>query len=156
MSEQQQITPESTDPQAPESGKESQTFTQAELDKIVKDRVARERAKFPDYDELKARAEGSKTLEQRIESLEGDLTAAKSAALRSDIAAKHGISAEDRDLFLTGTDEASLTAQAQRLGAIESDRKKQGNKAPKEGDSTNSGTENEERAFAHDLFGRDN
>lgn len=32
------------------------TFTQAELDRIVQDRVARERQKFGDYDDLKAKA----------------------------------------------------------------------------------------------------
>ena len=32
------------------------TFTQAELDAIVADRLARERAKYPDYENLKAKA----------------------------------------------------------------------------------------------------
>ena len=32
------------------------TFTQAELDSIVADRLARERAKYPDYEDLKAKA----------------------------------------------------------------------------------------------------
>lgn len=137
-----------------EQAKEAQLVPQADVDRIVKERVARERAKYSDYDALKAKAEGSKTLEERLASLEGELTTAKATALRSDIAAKHGLSAEDRDLFLTGTDEATLTAQAQRLAERVADRKKQGNVAPKEGASYSTGTDSEERAFASELFGR--
>lgn len=46
--------------------------------------------------------------------------AEKSAAeaLRWRIAAKHGISDEDAETFLTGTDEATLTKQAERLSAL--------------------------------------
>jgi len=140
--------------QATENADPVQLVPQAEVDRIVKERVARERAKYSDYDELKAKAAGSQTLEERLASLEGELTTAKANALRSDIAAKHGLSAEDRDLFLTGTDESTLNAQAQRLAEREADRKKQGNVAPKEGASYSSGTDSEERAFAADLFGR--
>ena len=35
-----------------------QTFTQADLDRIVSERLQRERAKFADYDDLKAKAAG--------------------------------------------------------------------------------------------------
>jgi hypothetical protein len=38
-------------------------------------------------------------------------------ALRLRVAAKHGISDEDADLFLTGTDEDTLNRQAERLAA---------------------------------------
>lgn len=43
---------------------------------------------------------------------------AASEALRWRIAAKHGISDEDAETFLTGTDEATLTRQAERLSAL--------------------------------------
>jgi len=39
-------------------------------------------------------------------------------ALRWRIAAKHGISDDDAETFLTGNDEASLTRQAERLSAL--------------------------------------
>ena len=39
-------------------------------------------------------------------------------ALRWRIAAKHGISDDDAETFLTGSDEASLTRQAERLSAL--------------------------------------
>jgi len=139
---------------ATENADQVQLVPQAEVDRIVKERVARERAKYSDYDELKAKAAGSQTLEERLASLEGELTTAKAAALRSDIAAKHGLSAEDRDLFLTGTDESTLTAQAQRLAGREADRKKQGNYAPKEGTQPAGGTDSGEREFVRGLFGR--
>lgn len=137
-----------------DQAKESQLVPQADVDRIVKERVARERAKYSDYDELKAKAAGSQTLEERLASLEGELTAARTIALRSDIAAKHGLSAEDRDLFLTGTDESTLNAQAQRLAEREADRKKQGNFAPKEGTTPTGGTNTDERDFVRNLFSR--
>ena len=43
---------------------------------------------------------------------------AQAEALRWRIAAKHGISDEDAETFLTGTDEATLTRQAERLSAL--------------------------------------
>jgi len=44
--------------------------------------------------------------------------AARAEALRWRIAAKHGISDEDAETFLTGADEATLTRQAERLAAL--------------------------------------
>jgi hypothetical protein len=55
--------------EVPETKPESKTFTQDELDKIVADRIARERKKiekFADYDELKTKAsEYEKALEEK-------------------------------------------------------------------------------------------
>lgn len=137
-----------------DQAKDPQLVPQADVDRIVKERVARERAKYADYDELKAKAAGSKTLEERLASLEGELTAARTVALRSDIAAKHGLSAEDRDLFLTGTDESTLNAQAERLAERVADRKKQGNFAPKEGTTPKGASNTDERDFVRSLFNR--
>lgn len=108
-------------------------------------------------DELTALRDTQKTAEQKFEErlaeIEKRAVAAETNALRSNIAAKHGISAEDRDLFLSATDEATLTAQAERLAAREADRKKNGNIAPKEGAPKNTGTDGEIREFASNLFG---
>jgi len=137
-----------------EQQEQKATFTQADIDKAVRERLAREKSKYADYDDLKAKAEGAKTLEQQVAELKQQQSAAEARALRSDIAAKHGISAEDRDLFLTGTDEETLTAQATRLAGREVDRKKQGNVAPKEGGTTSSGSaDSEMRDFARNFFG---
>lgn len=51
----------------------------------------------------------------RIKQLENDAAEARREALRFKVASKHGISAEDADLFLTGSNEETLTKQAERL-----------------------------------------
>ena len=51
-------------------------------------------------------------------SYEEAATKAQAEALRWRIAAKHGISDGDAETFLTGSDEASLTRQAERLAAL--------------------------------------
>lgn len=98
--------------------------------------------------------EGAKTAEDRIAELEQQYKAAETARLRSDIAAQHGITAEDRDLFLTGADEDTLTKQAERLAAHVTERKKHGNRAPLQGRTpSKSAGDDEERAAARSLFG---
>lgn len=141
---------------------EQKTFTQAEVNVIVRDRLKQQATnQFGDYDDLKTRAEGAKTLEERLADVEGELSATKAAALRTAIAAEFGISTKkgakgepsDADLFLTGTDEAALTAQAQRLAGRQADSKKQGNVAPNEGDAKTTGkTDGDLREFARGLF----
>jgi hypothetical protein len=137
-------------------GDEGKTFTQEDLDKYAAKVRGEERRKaserFADYDDLKTQAAGAKTVEQKLEELTQKHAAAEARALRSDIAAAHGISAEDRDLFLTGTDEETLTAQAKRLSEREADRKKQGNRAPNEG-KTPLLKADDERAAVRSLFG---
>lgn len=142
---------------ATEGQTQETTFTQAEVDRIVKQRAERiAKDRFADYDQLKAEADSKKTVEQKLAELEQKYAAAEARALRSDIAAKHGISPEDRDLFLTGTDEASLTAQAQRLAQREADRKKQGNHAHNEGGTKTQGSaDNALRDYTRKLFSRD-
>lgn len=53
----------------------------------------------------------------RIKALEDAVAASSTQALRYRIAAANGITNEDADLFLTGQDEETLTAQATRLAA---------------------------------------
>jgi hypothetical protein len=143
---------------------EPKTFTQAELDAIVRDRLKQQaKNQFGDYDELKAKAAGAQTLEERLGTLEAELSSTKIAALRTSIAAKFGVSTEkapdgtpsDAELFLTGTDESTLTTQAQRLAGRQADSKKHGNVAPREGQTTlNVDPKASEREFVRDLFGR--
>lgn len=132
------------------------TFTaeqQAEVNRIVQERVQRVEAKYADYNDLKSAADGAKTVEQKLADLETKHAEAEARALRSDIATKHGISAEDRDLFLTGSDEAALEAQAKRLAERVADQKKNGNRAPKEGGTTTGEDKNKDmRSFVGNLF----
>jgi hypothetical protein len=138
--------------------------SQEDLDRVVGDRVKRERAKFADYDELKAKAgqldslaEASQTETEkattRAKKAETERDSARAEALRLRIAVEHGISIEDADLFLTGTDEESLRAQAKRLSDREADRTKHGNLARREGQTITRPAEDSLAGFAGQLFG---
>lgn len=153
--------------QGPEGGEGFKPIaSQEELNKVIAERVSRERAKFADYNDLKAKAaqvdaaaDAAKTAEQkfndRLASLEQELNSTKGQALRARIQAKFSISDEDAQLFLTGADVESLTAQAKRLAEREADRKKRGNVAPKEGGTASgSGGDGDLREFTRNLFGR--
>lgn len=146
---------QSTD--APEGAEATQeapkTFTQADVDHIVKERVQREKAKYADYDDLKTKAEGAKSTEERMADLEKQLATTQHEALRARVQAAHGISDEDAALFLTGADEASLTAQAARLAQRESDRKHNDNVSPREGTTIPAAQGSDEATFAKSLFG---
>jgi hypothetical protein len=143
--------------------------TPAELDAFLKDRVARAERKatekFKDYDELKAKAsqldalsEASQSETEKIANraakAETERDDARAEAMRLRVAVEHGIALEDADLFLTGKDEKTLRAQAERLSAREADRKKNGNRVPSEGTSTRP-AESGEAAFARSLFAGD-
>lgn len=107
--------------------------SQDELNRIIADRVARERSKYTDYGDLKAKAakfdeadQASKTETQRErearEAAEVRASKAEAALLRRVIAGNHGISdPDDIELFLTGADEETLTKQAKRLAARSED-----------------------------------
>lgn len=134
-------------------GKQETALTQADVDRIVKERLARVEAKYADYNDLKAKAEGAKTVEQKLVELEAKHAEAEARALRSEIATRHGITAEDRDLFLTGSNAEALEAQAKRLAERIADQKKTGNVARKEGgNKTTGGGDEEMREFARNLF----
>lgn len=114
---------------------------QAEVNRIVQERVQRVEAKYADYSDLKAKAAGAQTLEDRLGTLESELTTTRTDALRTRIASKFGISTEkgdngdpsDADVLLTGTDEAAMTRQAELFAGRVADQKKGGNRAPREG-----------------------
>jgi hypothetical protein len=136
--------------------------SQDELNKAIGARLERERAKFADYEAIKARAAKLDELEaanktelekaqEAAAAAAAERDAARAEGLRFRVAAKHGISTEDADLFLTGQDEQTLEAQAKRLADRETDRKKNGARAPREG--TGSTTQSSDlRDFARDLF----
>ena len=163
-STEQQTAPEGTQT-APEQPAPGQSFSQADVDRIVRERLAQQaKNKFGDYDDLKTKAGESQTLERRVADMEARTQAAEAQALRATVAAEFGISTKkgpkgepsDADLFLTGTDVDTLTAQAQRLAGREEDRKKQGNFAPKEGTTTSTGKDDEDlRGFARKLFNKE-
>jgi len=152
---------ESTVTEGQQQEQQDRTFTQAEVDQMIAARAERiAKQKYPDYEDLKSKAGQTATAEERLANLEKELTSTRTEALRARVAARFGISTEgkdgepsDADLFLTGTDESTLTAQAQRLAARQVDSKKQGNTAPKEGATKSTGTgDGDLREFANSLF----
>jgi Domain of unknown function (DUF4355) len=112
-------------PPAPDPGK---TFTQADLDRIVGERVDRERRKFAGYGELKSKAaqfdelaEAQKTehekLADRADAAEKRATAAEAALLRRTVAERKGLPAELAER-LAGSTEEELGADADALIAL--------------------------------------
>ena len=84
----------------------AKTFTQADVDKIVRERIAREREKYADYDELKARAAEADKSKSAIERIEAKL----------DEATKRADRAEEANMRREVADELGLTPrQARRL-----------------------------------------
>jgi hypothetical protein len=102
---------------------------------------------FEDRDKSEAEKQA-----ERLKALEAEATSARAEALRLRVAAKFGIGDEDADLFLTGSDEETLTKQAERLSARETERKKSGNHVPREGATPSAAGGGDERAFARSLF----
>lgn len=123
--------PENTntvDENATQGATAEKTFTQAEMDAIIGDRLKRERAKYADYDEVKAKAAkydeaeeaGKSELQkavERAEKAEGALKALenerKLAELRAEIAKEQGIEAD----LLRGTTREELEAHAGQIKA---------------------------------------
>lgn len=112
--------------------------SQEELDRIIGDRLSRERAKFADYDDLKAKASQFDAAEEANKSeLQKAQETAKSAveraekaersALVASVAAEKGVPAAS----LTGSTKEELEAAADALIAWRGEQKKP---APKAGD----------------------
>ena len=87
----------------------------------------------------------------RIKALEDEVETSKRDALRFKVASKYGIGDEDVELFLTASDEETLTKQAERLVGRQDERKKQGNRVPNEGTNPQAKPD-EMQAFARRLF----
>lgn len=86
-------------------------FTQTEFDKKMGARLAEEREKFADYDELKARAEAADSAIAERDELQAKVEKAEAENLRARVAADAGVPAN----LLTGTTEKELTESAQAL-----------------------------------------
>lgn len=106
-----------------QEGKEFTPITSQEvLDKIIGERLARERNKYADYDELKTKAaqydeqvEASKTAEEKtaeqIAKLQAENEQLKTAQLRTQVAAEKNVPVE----LLYGTTREELEEQASQL-----------------------------------------
>lgn len=126
---------ESTESAAAESqeGAEQQTDEGKTFDAEYVTKLRQEAAKY--RTEAKANADAARRLAEiedaqkseaqkaaeRIALLEKETQAARAEAMRFKVATKFGISDEDADLFLTASDEETLTKQAERLAARQED-----------------------------------
>lgn len=102
--------------------------TQEDLNKIIDERLKRERGKFADYNDLKSKAaqfdqfaESQKSETQkaidRAETAERALTEAQTNSLRLSVIAKHQIPEEYHE-FIVGADEEELEAKALKFEAL--------------------------------------
>lgn len=94
------------------------TFTQDELDRIVGQRVASERKKYPDYDELKAKAAKADELEsaQKSELQKANDRAEKAEKERDTAIAERDAAKEEAQESKIAVE---VLAEAQKAGAID-------------------------------------
>lgn len=113
---------------AADNADRAKTFTQADIDRVVEQRLARERQKFADYDELKSAAdelakirEGEKTEMQRFQeelAAEREARAAAESTAATMKRTQYGMDKGlPRDLaeLLTAADDDGLDAQIEKL-----------------------------------------
>lgn len=111
------------------TGTEQTTFTQDEVNRIVNDRLKREREKYADYEEVKGKAakydayeEESKSAIQKAtekaEKLQAEINAMKKAeevrGIRAKVAQETGVP----EHLLSGETEDACTAQAEAIKAF--------------------------------------
>lgn len=113
---------DTTEQTAVEEQAAEKTFTAAEIDRIVERRLDRERAKYADYEQLKAEAAELADLRdasqaeiqaaiERAEAAEQRIAAAEFNAIRARIAAEKGVPQSS----LVGDNEEELIASADEL-----------------------------------------
>lgn len=105
----------------PATAPEGRTFTQADVDRIVEDRLKRERAKYSDYDDLKKRAAEADTnkselqkLTETVTKLKDDLGEERQRSVRTEVARKTGLSLAKVER-LKGDTEDELLADAEQV-----------------------------------------
>jgi pimeloyl-CoA synthetase len=97
---------------------QSQTFTQDDVNRIVQDRLQREREKYADYDELKTAAERAQELEAQTQELTAKVAEFESKEehrkLVADVAETAGVPAG----VLKGDTREELEAHAEALKSL--------------------------------------
>lgn len=104
---------------------EDKKFTQEDVDKIVQERLARERAKFSDYDQIKSELEATRashaelkaenvTLKAQVADQAGKMKDSELKAQKVEIAKKAGLSEALADRLQGATPE-EMEADAKRL-----------------------------------------
>lgn len=143
------------------TGDEGKTFTQADVDAAVEKIAAKIRAeerrkvseRFADYDDLKTKAEGAKSLEERVAEIERTAKAAEERALRAEVANAKGLTPSQAKR-LVGSTREELEADADELVKDIGAQKKRNNVSPREGNNPNGKDGDEMRTFTRSLFAR--
>lgn len=139
---------EATDTQAQTADRHSFTpiTTQEDLDKVIGARLAREREKYADYDDLKAAASKLAEAEERLSQIDAQAALDK---IRNDVAQETGVPAE----LLRGSTKDELTAHASALAEVLKARPSVP-VIPTQGATPSvSEADSARRAFAQELFG---
>lgn len=144
---------ETTTPEITETPQPESTFTQADVDRIVRERVKRERDKYADYEDLKAKAGTATTLEERVAEIEKRASDNEARAMRAEIANAKGLTPTQAKR-LVGTTREELEADADELLTDIGAQKQNGNRAPREGQTPSPSGDDEVREFTRGLFKR--
>lgn len=147
-------------------GEGVRTFTQEEVDTIVKDRLKREREKYANYDELKDKAN---KYDQNVDSSKTELQKATEAIaeLKNQISSytkaesirkiREKVSSETKVpvSLLTGEDEEKCKEQAEAILAFAKPKEYPGTK-PNSAHHKETGKDTDEsmRDFVHQIFGK--
>ena len=109
--------------------------TQEEFDNAIKERLAREKSKYSDYDQLKSRVteleeenvglkstieanhQSKSDADKQLEELQKQIAGYETAGLRTRVALQYGLPYDLADR-LQGTDEESFKADAERLAGF--------------------------------------
>lgn len=150
MSDTQQTAENGGENKGGNAGTYTPPATQEDLDRIVEQRLARERAKYGDYETLKEKAERlaqiereqmseAERLKAELEQERAERTRVEREALKNRIAAEKGVPAT----LLTGDTEEALTASADALLAFRGEQQEQrrGAHVPGEGRQPGSGAD---------------
>lgn len=146
--------------QAHEATKFEAITSQEDFDKAIQARIARERAKFADYDDVKARAsklteieEANKTeaekVAERLAAAEKRAVELEAKATRAEVAAAKGVPMG----LLSGSTKEELEASADALIQFKGESGSKALHVPSEGKSPTAQVDSKKQ-FAKTLFGR--
>ncbi|MDO5776301.1 MAG: DUF4355 domain-containing protein [Eubacteriales bacterium] len=144
---------------------EDKTFTQAEMDSIIEGRLARERQKYADYDDLKEKAgkydeyqaqsktelqkekEKSDALQAKLDKLEKEGTVRQ---VREKVSKDTNVPVE----LLTGEDEDTCKKQAEAILKFAKPKSYPRTRENKEKVTEHHEADDAMREFAHQIFGK--
>jgi hypothetical protein len=142
-----------TEPQQPKPTETVEFWKQKarEQEKRAKDNADAAKRLAEIEDAQKSEAERTADRIAKAEAEVASMPAKVAEALRGHLVALHEIEPDDAELFLTATDPDLLLKQVSRLLARSDERKKNGNRVPREG-STTPPVDSEDARFARELF----